>query len=217
MTFFPTHEHPLYQRMTGAALLALVVTAALLALMAHLTKRQPGRPIIDTLPPVLDLAAPPRTTPVRHIKRKLPPPEPRVLPATIPLPGVDSNSQPLIVPRDLNLEPPGSISSDIAIERQLRRPGDRPAQQAATPVVRIEPVYPVPAARDGISGWITLSFTVTATGQVSGIRVLNTSHRGLFDKEARRAVKRWRYRPQIIDGRLQPFTTSIRLDFNLNH
>ena len=215
MTFFPTHEHPLYQRMTGAALLALVVTAALLALMAHLTKNPPGRTVTAPLPPVLNLAPPPRATPVRNIRRELPPPEPRVRPATIALPGADSQSQPLIAPRDLNLAPPGGIGGDIAVERQLRRPGDRPAQQSATPIVRIEPAYPVVAARNGTSGWITLSFTVTATGQVSGIKVLDASHRGLFEREARRAVKRWRYRPQIVDGQPQPFTTSVRLDFNL--
>lgn len=86
----------------------------------------------------------------------------------------------------------------------------------ATPIVRIEPRYPIKAARDGKEGYVILSFSINEIGGVEDVKVLEAEPKRLFDKEARRALKRWKYKPQVIDGKAQKVTgQTVRLDFTL--
>lgn len=87
----------------------------------------------------------------------------------------------------------------------------------ATPIVRINPRYPPEAARDGISGWVLLRFTIDEMGGVTNVEVIDSNPRRMFDQEARRALLRWKYKPKIIDGKAiaQPGMT-VQLDFNLD-
>ena len=45
----------------------------------------------------------------------------------------------------------------------------------ATPIVRIEPKYPIQAARDGKEGWVILSFTINEIGGVEDVTLLMQS------------------------------------------
>ncbi|MBY6186722.1 energy transducer TonB [Marinobacter hydrocarbonoclasticus] len=87
----------------------------------------------------------------------------------------------------------------------------------ATPIVRIEPRYPVKAARDGKEGYVILSFTINEMGGVDDVKVIEAEPRRLFDQEARRALRKWKYKPKIVDGKpvKQPGQT-VRLDFTLD-
>ena len=71
----------------------------------------------------------------------------------------------------------------------------------ATPQFRVDPTYPPEASRDGIEGWVKLGFTVTASGAVSDITVLDAQPARVFDRAARRALKKWKYKPQLLDGK----------------
>jgi periplasmic protein TonB len=70
----------------------------------------------------------------------------------------------------------------------------------AIPWVRIEPEYPPSAARRGIEGWVLVQFSVTASGQVTDVTVVDADPPGVFDEETIEAVERWRYRPMVEDG-----------------
>ena len=70
-----------------------------------------------------------------------------------------------------------------------------------TPIVRIEPKYPIEAARNGIEGWVKLSFTVNEVGSVEDIEILASEPEGVFEREAQRALAKWKYKPQIVDGK----------------
>lgn len=87
----------------------------------------------------------------------------------------------------------------------------------ATPIVRIEPKYPIQAARDGKEGWVTLSFTINEIGGVEDVTVIEAEPKRVFDKEAKRALRKWKYKPKVVDGKAmkQPGLT-VRLDFNMN-
>jgi len=87
----------------------------------------------------------------------------------------------------------------------------------ATPIVRIEPRYPIKAARDGKEGYVVLSFSINTIGGVEDVKVIEAKPKRLFDKEARRALKRWKYKPKMVDGKPEKQTgQSVRLDFTLD-
>jgi protein TonB len=87
----------------------------------------------------------------------------------------------------------------------------------ATPVVRIDPRYPIKAARDGKEGYVVLSFTINEIGGVDDVKVIEAKPKRLFDKEARRALKRWKYKPKMVDGKPQKVPNqTVRLDFTLD-
>lgn len=87
----------------------------------------------------------------------------------------------------------------------------------ATPIVRIEPKYPVQAARDGKEGWVRLSFTINEIGGVEDVKVIEAQPKRIFDKEARRALRKWKYKPKVVDGKPQKqFGLTVQLDFKMD-
>ncbi len=73
--------------------------------------------------------------------------------------------------------------------------------EAFFPVVKDNPEYPRVAQRKGISGYVVLQYTVTETGTVEDITVLQSSPEGVFDEAARQAAIKYRYLPRIVDGK----------------
>lgn len=70
-----------------------------------------------------------------------------------------------------------------------------------TPLVRVEPRYPVRARQDGIEGWVKLGFTVSANGSVKDVKVISSKPRKVFDKAARKALKRWKFKAVVVNGK----------------
>ncbi|MFC4654561.1 MULTISPECIES: energy transducer TonB [Rheinheimera] len=87
----------------------------------------------------------------------------------------------------------------------------------ATPIVRIEPKYPVQAARDGIQGWVKMRFTILEDGSVGEVEVVDADPKRVFDREAIRALKRWKYTPKVVNGKaVQQPGIVVQLDFSLD-
>ena len=86
----------------------------------------------------------------------------------------------------------------------------------ATPQFRVDPSYPPQASRDGIEGWVKLGFKVSASGTVTDISVLDAKPSNVFNREARRALKKWKYKPKLIDGKpVEQRGMVVVLDFKL--
>jgi len=86
----------------------------------------------------------------------------------------------------------------------------------ATPIVRIEPRYPIQAARDGKEGWVKLSFTINEIGGVEDVKVMEAKPKRVFNKEARRALRKWKYKPKIVDGKpMKQAGLTVQLDFKM--
>lgn len=195
-------------------LLGLGVAGALFIGMQSLVKEPDKLTTTRTPSVVIRMPDPEVADPVR--KRERPPPKPPDRPPTPPsmtpqrfhrvsqatdLPSAPS--VPLDLPgiqlaTDLRMSPSrggGSSTQGLgaAVQTQLT---DGPA----TPIVRVEPLYPRSAEMRRISGWVIVEFTVDKTGQVSRARVLQSEPSGIFDRAALVAIEKWRYRPQVVGG-----------------
>jgi protein TonB len=84
------------------------------------------------------------------------------------------------------------------------------------PLVRVAPRYPRNAAMKGIEGWVKVEFTILEDGTVSDAKVIDAQPSRVFNREAVRAVLRWKFKPQIVDGkqvrRQATQTISFKLD-----
>ena len=74
-------------------------------------------------------------------------------------------------------------------------PSPRPARPAGLPSVvsSAQPEYPREALRDGVSGEVTVAFTVNADGSVGAANVVSSNPRNVFDRAALAAIKKWRF------------------------
>ena len=68
-------------------------------------------------------------------------------------------------------------------------------------IVRVLPRYPSRALSRGIEGWVLLEFAIDELGLAVNPVVIESEPPGIFDRAATSAVKRWKYRPMIEDGR----------------
>ncbi len=95
-------------------------------------------------------------------------------------------------------------------------PGDPAAEGDIIPIVRIEPQYPREALIEGISGYVLVEFTIEPDGTVSDPKVLESEPNRIFDRNAVRAIYKWKFKPRIVDGKPVARRATQRLDFNLN-
>lgn len=83
------------------------------------------------------------------------------------------------------------------------------AVQVLQPLKRIEPRYPVEAAKRGQAGYVRLHYRVDEHGKVNDITVLDAYPEQLFVKAAVKALENWRYPAG------QPMLTTTELSFTL--
>jgi periplasmic protein TonB len=81
---------------------------------------------------------------------------------------------------------------------------------------KVSPAFPQRAMRQRLEGWVELSFTVTASGDVADIKVVDAKPRREFDREAIRALSQWKFSPRIENGKAVAATARQRLEFKLN-
>jgi len=93
---------------------------------------------------------------------------------------------------------------------------DRTAEGDVVPLVRINPQYPRDAAMNQIEGYVTIEFTITETGSVRNPRVIDARPPRVFDREAIRAILRWKFKPRVIDGVAVERQAIQTLDFTLD-
>jgi len=78
--------------------------------------------------------------------------------------------------------------------------GQAAAEGDVIPIVRIAPQYPREARLKGTEGWVRVRFTINEDGTVGSPSVIESEPRRVFNREAIRAILRWKFKPRIIDG-----------------
>jgi protein TonB len=82
----------------------------------------------------------------------------------------------------------------------------------AEAIAQPSPDFPSKAKRRNVTeGAVTVEYTVDESGAVRDPRVLESSPKGLFDEATLDALRRWRYRPKLVDG--EPVASRRRFTF----
>ena len=116
--------------------------------------------------------------------------------------GIRMNPHPVLPPPD-NQPPP-----------LVRHLVSEPAQMAQL-IRRVEPIYPALAKQIQHEGRVELRAIISTAGTIESLEVLSGDP--LFIQSALAAVREWRYRPTILNGRPIEVDTHITVIYTLNH
>lgn len=110
---------------------------------------------------------------------------------------------------DFGGAPAGSLGGGGTVPMEVRRASD------LVVLVRVPPTYPRTALARGIEGYVEVLFTVTETGNVANPSVISASPRGVFEDVTIAAVSRWRFQPEVRNGRPVAIPCRNRFTFKL--
>jgi protein TonB len=77
----------------------------------------------------------------------------------------------------------------------------------------VVPVYPVLARQARIQGMVVLDADISRDGAIDALKLV--SGHPLLVPAALEAVKQWRYRPYVVNGKPVPVNTQIIVNFTL--
>ena len=60
-----------------------------------------------------------------------------------------------------------------------------------------------------------IEFTIEADGSVADPKIIDSNPRRMFDRNAIRAIYKWKFKPRIIDGKPVARRARQRLEFNI--
>jgi protein TonB len=94
--------------------------------------------------------------------------------------------------------------------------GELNAQEGdVIPLFKLKPRYPRRAARSGKEGWVKVAFTITERGTVTDAKVVESRPRRIFDRSAIKAIRKWRFRPMVVDGKAMSRQATQLIEFKL--
>lgn len=83
------------------------------------------------------------------------------------------------------------------------------------PLVLIRPVYPRKAAVAGVEGWVKVQFIITKIGTVKLPVAIDSKPKGVFDREAVRAILHFKFKPWIEKGEAVEHKATHVFEFKL--
>ena len=157
----------------------------------------PPEKIEDIEPPPEEEDPPPPEMPAPEIDR------PQQMDVDLSTPEID-------VPMSMAGEPYLGEFSGSGDSSTLGRPGKPHIDSNVVPSLRIPPAYPKRALRSGIEGIVTVEFTITTDGSVKDAEIIEAEPPNIFDKSVLRAISKWKFNPDTVDG--QPVEKRARQD-----
>ena len=150
----------------------------------------------------------------RRKPKKPPPPEEPPSPPRMQISKVDLQVQktPQRDVPDLDVPLAGGSGMFIGNFQQV----DQGAEGDVIPVVVIRPMYPREAAIAGTQGWVKVEFTITEAGTVKDPRVVDARPPRVFNREAIRAILKWKFKPRVVDGIAVERRATQVIDFTLD-
>jgi len=201
-----------------AAMVALAVTFGLFLLMHELISSAAGEHA--ELDAIAGIRFGPVEIPDEIITRsrrkppKPPPPKDPPPPPEMQVSKIDRQVQnlPRMAMPNLDLPLVGGEGMFIGNFQQV----DPSAEGDIIPVVVIRPMYPREAAISGTQGWVKVEFTITEVGTVKNPRVIDAKPPRVFNREAIRAILKWKFKPRVVDGIAVERRATQVIDFTLD-
>lgn len=183
---------------------ALLINALLFVLMERMSSQDPVKLMAPSSTLAIDFVRLKKQPEPPKIKPREKPPEkkqptPELIQPDIPVP----QPQALRV-RDINMSMPKlDLSMNISGTpfTGSMGAGDFSGLSEAIPLVRTSPLYPPRALSRRIQGKVKILFTVTEDGAVMDPKVIASEPPDVFDSAALRAIRRWKFRKKIVDGK----------------
>ncbi|NVJ65247.1 MAG: TonB family protein [Gammaproteobacteria bacterium] len=197
-------------------LIGFLVTLSLMFLMTELI----AKPKPSATKPPIKADVPPQVIPEEK------PPEPNQPTPNPPMPSIEPSmeldSEIVVDPIEMtdfisqDFTPKNSeVMDTIGLPAYEGLPMSEVDSQAI-PLMQTPPSYPLDALQKGIEGWVKLKFDVDNQGMAENIRVVATSHRSIFNQEAKRALKKWRFKPGKQNGLAVGLQNQVvTMEFNL--
>jgi len=191
-----------FMRLPIAALVAVAVTFGLFLFMNKLISSGGGnRPDMEAIAGIHfgPIEIPDEiATKSRRKPKKPPPPKDPPPPPKLQIAKMDQKVQNMPKMDMPNIDVPMSGGEGMYIGNFQQV--DKTAEGDIIPVVVIRPMYPREAAISGIEGWVKVEFTITAIGTVKDPRVIDAEPARVFNREAIRAILKWKFKPRVLDG-----------------
>ena len=83
------------------------------------------------------------------------------------------------------------------------------------PLVRMNAVYPQRALRQKIEGYVTAQLQINPEGSVDSVDIIDAQPRGVFEREAIRALYKYKFKPKMENGRPVAQTATQTIEFKL--
>ena len=129
------------------------------------------------------------------------------IPGFTPTPGVNGG----IHPTETHPIAPADEKPPVKAERR----SVSELQQMAQLIRRVEPIYPPLAIQIHREGRVELHALISPTGTIESLEVISGDP--FFIQSALAAVREWRYRPTILNGRPVEVDTRITVIYTLSH
>jgi protein TonB len=103
--------------------------------------------------------------------------------------------------------PPHAWTDDDHVESAWAEPGTIFGEGGTGVTMRLLPLqtfppqYPPRALKQGIEGIVLVEFIVTKTGSVRNPIVVNAEPKGIFEEAALMSIRRWKFKPQMENGK----------------
>lgn len=78
---------------------------------------------------------------------------------------------------------------------------------------KVAPKYPEQAITQRISGCVEFSLIIDSSGKAINPKVIKAFPENIFNKQAMRAIKKWKWVPTSTNSNRQPVVTTIQQDF----
>ena len=194
--------------------LALLVNLTLFAILPHFIKGEYRKNNIpDAIPVDLIRIRPPKPPPPKEEEKK--PQEKEIKEKMTPKFQVDFSGPKKIRMDKLSFEINPRLVEGMAVAPsprlihlteklpELRKPFYDLSEVDQKPVVllKLKPPYPYRARQFNITGYVRVRFLVDKLGQVSRIRIVESSPEGVFDSTVRTTLLSWKFAPGKVEGK----------------
>lgn len=212
-------------RFTGSIALGCSAALLLFALMERLVTPDAALALQERRSPILEFIRIPANEAAPEAPNRVrpkPPPE-QALPEPLPAPKAETDANDIpdmpVSPALPQLQRASRFAKGPALSAAQQAGGDLTGPMSVgtelTPLVRINPIYPLHLRRLKIEGEVRAKLHVDAQGNVTRVDIIQSNPQGRFDRAVIEALNRWKFRPKFVDGAKIAYTGLVTIEFKL--